>query len=338
MNNKLSVKDRAMIATQFTPEDETVQLPDEQIPPIRLKTGPGALVAYMAKESEVFKENQSLKDELHSWSEASPVKKLDCALVRQSKWANRHDDSFLNSEYAELKADIESAGGNVQAIKVRPIPGSVPQSYEIVFGHRRHRACSELGLPVLAVIESIDDQALFVEMDRENRQRADLRPYEQGVMYAKALAEGLYPSMRKMAEKIGVDVGRISRYVALTELPPLVLSAFTSPMDLQYNWVSKLTQAIQENPEVILERAKVLCGTTPRLAPLQVFKNLTSEPGVVPHNTPIERHILKDKMLLATMTDGKNGRTTVSIATALNMAQKDELENLLANFLTKKCS
>lgn len=35
----------------------------------------------------------------------------------------------------------------------------------------------------------VDDQQMFVEMDRENRQRKDLRPYEQGMMYGHALKE-----------------------------------------------------------------------------------------------------------------------------------------------------
>ena len=77
-------------------------------------------------------------------------------------------------------------------------------AYEIVFGHRRHRACLELGLLVVTLVKDLTEQELFEQMDRENRQRKDLTAYEQGEMYRHALDEGLYPSMRKLSESLGV--------------------------------------------------------------------------------------------------------------------------------------
>ena len=258
MSKKLSVKDRAMIAMHSPSSAVTDPAVTDAVVPVKIKTGPGAFVAHLARESEVFSENQLLKRELKIWSDAAPAKRLDPAVVVSSKWANRHADSFGNADFATLKADIESAGGNVQAIKVRPIPGSDPQCYEIVFGHRRHRACLELDLPVLAVIESINEQALFVEMDRENRQRVDLRPYEQGEMYRRALDEGLYASLRKLAEAIGVQASNISVAVKIARLPADVLDAFPSRLDIQYRWAAPLADALEKEPDVILKKAKAI--------------------------------------------------------------------------------
>jgi len=265
------------------------------------KTGPGTLVAHLAETDVVRIENKHLKEELKLWSEATPAKRINAENVKPSKWANRIEESFHDESFTNLKSDIGSAGGNVQAIKVRPIVGGEVDTYEIVFGHRRHRACLELGLPVLALIESISEQTLFQEMDRENRQRADLRPYEQGLMYARALDEGLFPSMRKMAEALGVDVGLISRYVSFKKLPVEVLNAFASPLDLQYDWASKLTDAISKNPELVMNRAKVLCHTTPRLSSALTFKHLIEIEGVVSHNT------LNKKPFVIKGKDGQKG-------------------------------
>ncbi|MEO6321154.1 MAG: ParB/RepB/Spo0J family partition protein [Polaromonas sp.] len=260
MSKKLSVKDRAMIAMQTpSPVVPGTALADADVP-VKIKTGPGAFVAHLARESEVFSENQTLKSELKIWSDAAPAKRLDPAQVVPSKWANRHADSFENADFEALKADIESAGGNVQAIKVRPVPGTDPQRYEIVFGHRRHRACLELDLPVLAVIESINEQALFVEMDRENRQRADLRPYEQGEMYRRALDEGLYVSLRKLAEAIGVQASNVSVAVKIARLPADILDAFPSRLDVQYRWAAPLADALEKEPDVILKRARTIAA------------------------------------------------------------------------------
>ena len=272
------MKDRARLATQAMslPETDitsTVELP----PPVKISSGPANSIAAMMSDKRILDENLQLKEDLKVWEGAYPARHTDPLLVIPSKWANRHSDSFSGPEYQALKDDIESAGGNVQAIKVRPVPDSIPQTYEIVFGHRRHRACCELGLPVLAVIESISDQALFAEMDRENRQRADLRPYEQGLMYARALDDGLYSSMRKMADALGTDQSNISKYVALARLPVEVLSAFNTPLDLQQRWGLKLAQAIEKNQSKVISLAQQFAELKPRLNASKVFKSLVQE-------------------------------------------------------------
>lgn len=60
-----------------------------------------------------------------------------------------------------------------------------------MFGHRRHQACLELGIPVLAVIwdKPLSAQAHFLAMERENRDRTDLSAYESGMSYIAALEE-----------------------------------------------------------------------------------------------------------------------------------------------------
>jgi ParB family chromosome partitioning protein len=91
--------------------------------------------------------------------------------------------SFSGPEFAALKAEIASAGRNVQPIKVRPPSGGKEKGceFEVACGNRRHRACLELGLPIAAVVESLTDAELFAEMNREDREREDLTPWEQGV-------------------------------------------------------------------------------------------------------------------------------------------------------------
>ena len=279
MNKKLSVKDRAMLAMQSPMVVARPAPAAADAAPPRPKTGPGAFVAHLAKESEVLRENLLLKEDLKTWSDATPAKKLDAALVLASRWANRHEDSFKGEAFEGLKADIYSAGGNVQAIKVRPIPGSDPQQYEVVFGHRRHRACLELGLPVLAVVEPITEQALFQEMDRENRQREDLRPYEQGEMYRRALDEALFPSLRKLAESIGATTANVSLAVKIARLPEEVLGAFPSRLDIQYRWSAPLADALEKDAKAVLDRAQAVAlarAGGEKLTSQDVFKRLVN--------------------------------------------------------------
>jgi len=280
-------------AVPSTPEASpvaTVDTPSPARPASKSFTGAGIFMSAITGKDEVSKELEDVQRKLDAatamlgqFEGAEVTRLLDAKLIHPGRWANRNEASFKSSDFENLKLEVESAGGNVQAIKVRPWPGK-PGEFEIVFGHRRHRACLELGLPVLAAIEELTDVELFTQMERENRQRADLRPFEQGVMYARALDEGLFPSLRKMSEALGVDVGNASKAVTLARLPELVLAAFTSPLDLQQAWSTNLSAALQKDPDAVLSRAVMLAKMAPKPPAGHVFKELIGE-GVVSNNT-----------------------------------------------------
>lgn len=310
MMKKLSIKERALLVGQglspasATPPGSSPAASQAAPAPVaggpllpmreRPATGPGSMVRFLEGESKVFKENEQLKKELQSWEGAMPTRLIDSALVVESSWANRHPDSFKTVDFEQLKAEILNAGGNTQPIKVRPIPGSEPQRYEVVFGHRRHRACLELGLPVLAMVESVDDRTLFEEMERENRHRSDIRPYEQGVTYQRALRHGLYPTVRALADALGLDSTNVSRAVRIAEWPEAVLDAFPSRLDIQYRWVAPLHDALLSHRDQVIERAEQLAAQRKAgkaLAAAAVFAALTS---VKPAATPkvVERTLM----------------------------------------------
>ena len=191
---------------------------------------------------------------------------IDPRQITLTRWADRHPDSFSSQAFAELKQEIESAGGNVQPIKVRPVRGAAAEQpegprFELVYGSRRTRACLELGLPVRAVVdENVDDQALYVQMQRENRGRSNLSAWEQGVSYHKALNEGLFPSARRLAEQIGLDHSNVAKALRVAELPQEIVGAFRSPVDIQFRWAVALDKAYQQHPDAVLSAARLRAG------------------------------------------------------------------------------
>lgn len=197
-----------------------------------------------------------LKSEIEVLKAGTPVLQIDPKLIRASSWANRHEDSFVTDEFLSLKEEIKSAGENIQPIKVRSIDDGSAYKYEIVFGHRRHRACLDLEIGVNAIVDNLDEKQLFIQMDRENRQREDLSPYEQGVMYAKAIDTGLFPSIRKLADDIGIDATGVSKTMALAKLPTTILDCFESRIDLQYRWGAAILKVLESEPDLVLARAK----------------------------------------------------------------------------------
>jgi ParB family chromosome partitioning protein len=268
----------------------------------RPKTAPGAMMALAVEQrSELVQENDALKaqlgdlservrhsemlegelaealDELKGWEGAKATRLIDPRLIARSRWANRHSMSFDTPEFLALKEEIRSAGGNVQPVKVRPLTGAEAGEgarYELVYGHRRHEACLQLGLPVLALVDNLDDTSLFVEMDRENRARANLAPWEQGVMYLRALEQGLFASNRKLAEAVGADLSNVGKALELARLPAFVLEAFASPLELQYRWAAPLRDALAADKQGVERRARKLASHSPKLKAAEVFARL----------------------------------------------------------------
>lgn len=221
-------------------------------------TAPGQMLAYQEQMRASNEELDTLRERVRSFDDALHVIKIDPALIRASKLANRHEASFSGTAFNALKVDIAAVGGNVQPVKVRPLSGEEGGRYELVFGHRRHRACLELKLPVLAMVESVDDVALFCAMDRENREREDLSPYEQGLHYKRALEMKVFPSLRQMAQTLEIAHSNISRALVLADLPDLVVASFQSPLEIQYRWGKILTEALAKDRKGVLARAKEL--------------------------------------------------------------------------------
>ena len=251
--------------------------------PNTLRTGPGQMLMVNSLMKESNEKIAQLEARLKEFDGALPVRLLDPSDVIPSKWANREAQGFGSPEFAQLKLEIESAGGNVQPIKVRPAKGA-DDKYEIVFGHRRHRACLELGLPVLALVEEVSDAELFKAMDRENRTRLDLSPWEQGMMYRRALDEKLFPTQEQLAKELSVDAGNLSKALKLAMLDKRVVDAFASPLDLQYRWAKPLMDALAREEAGVLARAAELSkngvGT---LSAKEVFEVLVGqEPKEVP--------------------------------------------------------
>ena len=325
----------------------------------KAKTAPGSMLQFMTAQSAAVKEAEILRDRLANYDGALPARRLDPATVQVSAWANRHADSYQDAGFLALKADIAAAGGNVQPIKVRPLRPPVvatgmatgqgrgvgpsnPLSaagaarFEIVFGHRRHRACLDLGLPVMALVEDLGEQQLFEQMERENRARADLSAWEQGMMYARALDQGLYPSNRQLAQAIGRDLGDVGKALSLARLPLAVVQAFRSPLDLQYRWAKPLADAQQRDPDGLVSRARDLKAQTGQRSPKQIFDALVATAGAAPAASTPDIGVRVAGRQVAVVCSDERGHTLVRFARSLEAAQRRALAAAVEAFLAEQ--
>ena len=146
----------------------------------------------------------------------------------------KDDDAMM-----ETADSIRQYGVLVPAI-ARPDPNG---GYELVAGHRRHRASELAGKETMPVIvrDLDDDQATIIMVD-SNLQRESLFPSERAFAYKMKLEAmrhqgermdltsaqvgrklGGKESREILAEQVGQSRNQISRYIRLTELIPELL-------------------------------------------------------------------------------------------------------------------
>lgn len=292
-------------------------------------TAPSAMLNFMREQSDAHKDLEEARGRLAEFDDAVVARHVDAKQIEPSPFANRNDASYLSPAFATLKEEISSAGGNVQPIKVRRTSEG---RLQIVFGHRRHRACLELGLPVLAlVVDELDDQTLFIEMERENRGRADLSAWEQGMHYQRALDSGLFPSLRQLAARLGVDLSQVSRAIVMAKLPEDVVRAFASPLDLQFRWANVLRDAVQKDPEKVLQRAREIAALPKRPAAAEVLRLLTTD---APKHGPVGREWTDSagKTAAKLEFDGK-GRVRVTFAKPMSESALKKLAGAIDGIL-----
>ena len=137
----------------------------------------------------------------------------------------------------ETVESVERFGVLVPAI-ARPDPEG---GYELVAGHRRHRACELAGKETMPVIvRELDDDAATILMVDSNLQRETILPSERAFAYkmkleamkrragrpAKENVSQVGTQKRSdqiLAEEAGQSRNQVQRYIRLTELVPPLL-------------------------------------------------------------------------------------------------------------------
>jgi len=156
---------------------------------------------------------------------------------------------------------------------------------------------------------SISDQELFSVMDRENRERADLSPFEQGSMYRRALDQGLYSSNRRLAEALGVSHTWVANVLTVADLPPAVLECFSSPLVVQHRHAKVLQSGLEQDRKGVLRRAEKLRQQARKLSPSAVIDTLLGIPGGESSSSP--QSITIDGQVVGKWSKDKSGRLSI---------------------------
>ncbi|WP_062784254.1 ParB/RepB/Spo0J family partition protein [Novosphingobium capsulatum] len=191
---------------------------------------------------------------------------LDPARVRV--WAgNARSYAHLSEESCrELIDSIIAEGGQKVPAVVRRIENDPAYDYEVIAGTRRHwsiawlRANSYPQFQFLAQVAQLDDEAAFRLADLENRARKDVSDLERARNYALALKDHYGNHLTRMAERLKLSKGWLSKMLRVATIPDAIVAAFASPADVQLKPGYALAQALDDkNAQVaILKEARQL--------------------------------------------------------------------------------
>lgn len=175
---------------------------------------------------------------------------------------------------------------------VRPDPDG---GYEIVSGHRRHRASELAGKETMpAIVRDLDDDAAIILMVDANLQRETILPSERAFAYKMKLdamrhqagrpSEKNYSqvgnnlgrtSSEEMAEELGTSKNQIFRYIRLTELIPELLDMVDTGQ-IKFNPAVELSYLASEEQQDFLS-AMDYAQAAPSLSQAQRIKKLAQE-------------------------------------------------------------
>ncbi len=177
---------------------------------------------------------------------------LDPARVRI--WpGNARAYAHLSEENCrELIDSIVAEGGQKVPAVVRRVEGDALHDYEVIAGTRRHWSISWLrshsypDMRFVAQVADLDDEAAFRLADLENRARKDVSDLERARNYATALADHYGNHLTRMAERLKLSKGWLSKMIKVAGIPDAVIAAFASPGDVQLKPAYALAQALDD--------------------------------------------------------------------------------------------
>jgi len=206
-------------------------------PAPRVLSGVAARVGSLSREAEetLARTQAELAALQAEYTGVTPIRLIDTALITPSPFQDRAETSLtaMDSAFQALTEDIRVNRGNLVPALLRPTGGG---RYEIVYGHRRWKACVELGLPLKAEVRELDDEQLLRAMVKENRFRLDLTVYENLLSVRRARFLGgfakLFEKQARLAEIFGVSQSYVSRLLQWEHVLSDIESVLQDPRGL----------------------------------------------------------------------------------------------------------
>ena len=235
----------------------------------------------LSSYDDIFETDTSRDEAKQEWVQEIPLSELHPF--------EGHPFKVVDDE--EMQKTVESVRdfGVLTPAIARPDPEG---GYEIISGHRRHRASELAGKETMPVIvREMDDDAAIILMVDANLQRETILPSERAFAYKMKLdaikhqgarsdltSDQVGPKLtaaEKVAEEANDSQTQVKRYIRLTELTPELLDMVDSGQ-IKFNPAVELSYLAKEEQKDFLE-AMDYAQATPSLSQAQRIKKLAQE-------------------------------------------------------------
>lgn len=222
------------------------------VPSAGNRVGAGVIGAAHQAIGDIRSERDRLKALVESGGGA--VRELDPSLIDPSPYPDRLPDDDETS-FEVFKRSIESDGQKVP-VQVRKHPSS-PGRYQIVYGHRRWLAASQLGRPVRALEVEISDVDLILAQGIENASRQDLTWIERALFASRMDDAGIKP--RYIYAALSIEDAELARMRNVYRVIPLdIIEAIgRAPKIGRPRWLD-LAKTVAGNPGTLVSIRAVL--------------------------------------------------------------------------------
>lgn len=241
---------------------------------------------------------------------------------------NQPRKSFDTETISELAQSIKEYG-LLQPVVVRKLEDN---TYELIAGERRFRACKRLGMQTIpAIIKDFDEEKSFALSIIENIQRENLNVVDEAFAY-KNLMEVCKFTQNDLAEKVGKSRSYVANIMRLLNLSDKVLSVLKEGKIemgharalINYEMADEIIDYIVENKLTVREVEKLVKDET-IVDKIKVEKNTeTVRSEIILNKENLLKNKLGDFKFKIKMQNKKESGTIV-----LNFDNLEELDKLI---------
>lgn len=300
------------------------------------RVGAGVIGATQRSLGELRAERDRLKELV----EAGGSMELDPGLIDPSPFPDRLPDDG-EADFGALKALIAEEGQKVP-IQVRRHP-NVAGRYQVVYGHRRWRATSELGIKVKALVLDLSDSELVVAQGIENAARQDLSWIERA-LFAWRMDQAEIRT-RDIRAALSVDDPELARLRAVCKALPLeVIEAIgRAPKVGRPRWVALATAVEADKAALGRIRQTLSADKVRALTSDERFKSALAAAAppattAVPQRAEVKLQSRAGQVVGKAVFSGAEVRLSVAAdqAQAFQAFLEGELPELVEKFLARK--
>ena len=282
------------------------------------------------------KETQSATKKTTSTIEStdSSVDEVETKDIIRWKYKDRPENELGDIE--NLAKDIKT-NGQIQPVVLRKLDGN---TFELIVGERRWRACKLLNIPVKAVVRAMDDKNAALIQVSENIQRKDLSDYAKALSY-KRLIDGKVFQQTELAEKIAKSQSYIRNMLSFFRVNTEIVNLIG---DLRF--VSARTAY---EIATIQDKGKVYIDALKKIAPRISLENMgaralsTAVSKIISNTNAIDNKSIRfvyagedGKKLFTIKGDGQHDKSIVFTKDIYHKLNFQEIENVLKELLEKQ--